>query len=100
MTKVLSKVSKNKPREQPRDQFHATGGIVEKLKQGIKKSDKSMEDSQSQSGAVEGVEGAGSVEKTKSGGFMSKFKLPRRKSEERIKVGEGENLATVVMKSS
>ena len=99
MTKVLSKVSKNRPREQPRDQYHATGGIVEKLKQGIKKSDKSTEDSQSQSGAAEGVEGAGSVEKTKSG-FMSKFKLPRRKSEERIKVGEGENLATVVAKST
>ena len=77
MKKVLRKVSKAKPREQPTEQ--PTPGFVEKLKQNIKRTDKSEPQAQGATGTTEVTVHSGSLEKKS---FMEKVKRPWKKEKE------------------
>ena len=75
MKKVLSKVCKAKPREQPAEP--STPGLVEKIKQNIKRTDKS--EAQGATGSTEVTVHSGSPERKS---FMDKMKRSWKKEKE------------------
>ena len=75
MKKVLRKVRKAKPREQPTEP--STPGFVEKIKQNIKRTDKS--EAQGATGSTEVTVHSGSLERKGSFSFMEKVKRPWKK---------------------
>ena len=96
MKKVLTKVGKNKARQQPTNRSAAEGGLVGKIKHEIKKLDKEEPPPQPSTTSAAVDTAPAVAEKSRSASIKESFnKLTRRRSQEKLKVQEGSEECTV-----